>query len=116
MVILERMATVPAIRSDIEEVLGTSEIARILGVHRRTVERRRTAARKPSPLEAQKKEKLHHIWKLLLELYTPENASQWLHSSVPALGDRCPLDVMTEDGGLDRVLDTVSRMSWGIPA
>jgi putative toxin-antitoxin system antitoxin component (TIGR02293 family) len=110
------MAAVPVTRPDIEDVLGTAEVARILGVHPRTVERRRTAARKPGPLQAQRIEKLHRIWKQLLAIYTPENASRWLHSSVPALGDRLPLDIMKEDGGLDRVLDIVVRMSWGIPA
>lgn len=110
------MAKVLAISPDVEETLGTAEVARILGIHRRTAERRRRAARKPMPLQAQRQEKLRQIWKQLLELYTAENASSWLHSSVPALGDRRPVDVMTEDGGLERVLDTVMRMSWGIPA
>jgi uncharacterized protein (DUF2384 family) len=31
------------------------------------------------------------------------------------LDNRRPVEVMTEDGGLDRVLETVGRMSWGIP-
>jgi putative toxin-antitoxin system antitoxin component (TIGR02293 family) len=110
------MATVPAIPLQIEEALGATEVARILGVHRRTAERRRTAAQRPKPLEAQRVEKLQRIWKKLLELYTLENDLKWLHSSMPALGDKRPLDVMAEDGGLDRVLDTVARMSWGIPA
>ena len=48
----------------------------LLGVHPRTVERRRAAVRRLSPLETQRKEKLHRIWKQLLELYNPENALQ----------------------------------------
>ncbi len=110
------MASVPISRTDVEAVLGAAQVGHILGVHARTVQRRRTAARKPTPLEAQRREKLHRIWKHLLDLYTPEHALQWLRSSVPALDDRHPLDIMAEDGGLDRVLDTVVRMSWGIPA
>src|SRR5207245_679201 len=69
-----------------------------------------------SPLETQRKEKLHRIWKQLLEIYNPENALLWLESSVPVLGYRRPVDIMAEDGGLDRVLDVVGRMSWGIPS
>ena len=103
-------------RRSIEDVLGTAELAHILGVHPRTVERRRAAVRRLSPLESQRKEKLHRIWKLLLEIYNPEKAVEWLESSVPVLGYRRPLDVMAEDGGLDRVLDIVGRMSWGIPS
>ena len=103
-------------RTEIEDVLGTAEIAHILGIHPRTVERRRAAVRRLSPLETQRKEKLHRIWKQLLEVYNPENALLWLESSVPVLGYRRPVDIMAEDGGLDRVLDVVGRMSWGIPS
>jgi putative toxin-antitoxin system antitoxin component (TIGR02293 family) len=103
-------------RTEIEDVLGTAEVAHILGVHPRTVERRRAAVHRLSPLETQRKEKLQRIWKQLLELYNPENALQWLESAVPVLGYRRPVDVMAEDGGLDRVLDVVGRMSWGIPS
>ena len=110
------MATVSAHPPAIEAVLGTAETARILGVHPRTLERRRKAVRHPSLLETQRTAKLHQIWSQLLDLYTPENAEKWLRSSVPALGSRRPLDVMAEDGGLDRVLDTLARMSWGIPS
>ncbi len=111
------MATVRATQPDIEDVIGTAGIARILGVHPRTVERQRAAAgRKLGSIQAQRSRKLHEIWKHLLKIYTPENASRWLHASVPALGGRRPIDIMAEDGGLDRVLDTIARMSWGIPA
>jgi len=109
------MASLPATGPDIEELLGAVQTARILGVHPRTVERRRTALRKVAPLTAQRKEKLHRVWVSLLKLYKPENALLWLRSEVPVLGYRAPLDVMAEDGGLDRVLDVVGRMSWGIP-
>ncbi len=68
------------------------------------------------PAGTQRREKLHRIWKQLLELYRPEHALDWLRSAVPVLGDRRPLDVMSEDTGLDRVLDAVARMKWGMPA
>jgi putative toxin-antitoxin system antitoxin component (TIGR02293 family) len=110
------MATVSANPPAIEAVLGTAETARILGVHPRTLERRRKAVRHPSLLETQRAAKLHQIWNELLDLYNPENAAKWLQSTVPVLGNRRPLDVMAEDGGLDRVLDTLARMSWGIPS
>ena len=110
------MATVPANPPAIEAVLGTAETARILGVHPRTVERRRKAVRHPGLLETQRMAKLRQIWSKRLELHTAENAGKWLRSSVPALGSRCPLEVMTEDGGLDRVLDMLARMSRGIPS
>jgi putative toxin-antitoxin system antitoxin component (TIGR02293 family) len=110
------MASVPHTPNlSVEEALGVAEVARILGVHPRTIERRRGTGKTPRPLEAQREEKLHRIWRELSSLFTPENAIYWLRHSVPVLEDRRPVDVMTEDGGLDRVLEVVGRMSWGIP-
>jgi putative toxin-antitoxin system antitoxin component (TIGR02293 family) len=100
----------------VEDALGVGEVARILGVHPRTVERRRAAHKQVRPLEAQREEKLHRIWRDLIALFTPENAVYWLRHPLPVLENRRPLDVMAEDGGLDRVLDVIGRMSWGIPA
>jgi putative toxin-antitoxin system antitoxin component (TIGR02293 family) len=70
----------------------------------------------PRPLEAQREEKLYRIWQELTALFTPENAIFWLNRPVPVLENRRPVEVMAEDGGLDRVLEVVGRMSWGIPA
>lgn len=99
----------------IEEAFGPAQVARILGVHPRTVQRRRTAGHKLRPLENQRQEQLRRIWEELLRIYRLENAEKWLKSAVPVLQDRRPMDVMAEDGGLDRVLEVVGRMSWGIP-
>src|ERR1051325_3227423 len=112
------MATVPSIPNgllSVEEALGIPDVARILGVHSRTVERRRAAGKTVRPLEAEREEKLHRIWAELTRLFTVENAIFWLKHPVPVLADRRPVDVMKEDGGLDRVLDVVGRMAWGIP-
>jgi len=49
-------------------------------------------------------------------LFTTENAIYWLRHPVPALEGRRPVELMAEDGGLDRVLEAIGRMSWGIPA
>lgn len=110
------MASVPHARDlTVEEALGVAGVARILGVHQRTVERRRGARKTPRSLEAQREEKLHRIWQELTGLFTAEHAIYWLTHPVPALEDRRPLDLMAEDGGLDRVLEAIGRMSWGIP-
>lgn len=111
------MASVPNIPDlSVEEALGVAEVAHILGVHRRTIERRRGIRHATRPLEAQRQEKLHRIWRELMELFSPENALYWLKHPVPVLENRRPVDVMAEDGGLDRVLEVIGRMSWGIPA
>jgi putative toxin-antitoxin system antitoxin component (TIGR02293 family) len=99
----------------VEDALGAAEVARILGVHPRTIERRRAMHKASRPLEVQREEKLHRIWHELISLFTAENAIYWLKHPVPVLGNRRPVDVMADDGGLDRVLEVVGRMSWGIP-
>lgn len=100
----------------VEQALGVAEAAHILGVHPRTIERRRMTRKPLRPLEEQREEKLQLIWRELTGLFTPENAIYWLKHPVPVLENRRPMDVMAEDGGLDRVLEVVGRMSWGIPA
>ena len=100
----------------VEDALGVAQVAQILGVHPRTIERRRGIRKVTRALEAQREEKLLRIWRELIELFTPENAIHWLKHPVPVLEDRRPVDVMTEDGGLDRVLEVIGRMSWGIPS
>jgi putative toxin-antitoxin system antitoxin component (TIGR02293 family) len=111
-----RLARSPVPHPSIEHALGTAEVARILGVHPRTIERRRGAGKGPRPLEAQRAEKLESLWQELTRLFTTENAVYWLEHPVPVLENRRPVDVMAEEGGLDRVRDVVGRMSWGIPA
>ena len=100
----------------LEKALGVAVVAKILGIHPRTLERRRSARQELRPLDAQREEKLTRIWAEGNDIFTPENAVEWLRLPNPALGNRVPLDVMAEDGGLDRVLLTLGRMSWGIPA
>ena len=49
------MATVPhTAELSIEQALGAAEVARILGVHPRTIERRRAAKKGLRPLEVQR--------------------------------------------------------------
>jgi len=111
------MASVPQAQDlTVERALGVTAVARILGVHPRTLERRRGARKAPRPLEAQREEKLHRVWRELIGLFTEENAIYWLTHPVPVLEDRRPVELMAEDGGLDRVLEAIGRMSWGIPA
>jgi uncharacterized protein (DUF2384 family) len=83
----------------IEKALGPSETARIVG---------------GSLSSAARSEKLNCIWAGLLDTYTPHRAAAWLHAAAPALGNRRPVDVMSEEDGLDRVLELVTRLTWGL--
>jgi putative toxin-antitoxin system antitoxin component (TIGR02293 family) len=114
---LKLMASLPHARDvSVEEALGMVVVAHILGVHPRTIERRRVTRKALRPIEAQREEKLHRIWRELILLFTPENAIYWVKHPLPVLENRPPVEVMAEDGGLDRVLEAIGRMSWGIPA
>lgn len=99
-----------------ENALGSAQVARILGVHPRTIQRRKAANKRPALLQAQRQDKLGRIWRELLEIFDPAEAVKWLRDPVPALDYRPPLEVMADDGGLDRVLEVIGRMSWGLPA
>lgn len=101
----------------LEMALGRATVAEILGVHPRTLARHRQAGNVAhTGLFADRLTKMQEVWNGLLKIYKPENAVIWLQSEVPALGTRRPVDVMREDGGIDRVLETVARMGWGIPS
>ncbi len=100
---------------DIERELGVAQVANILGVNPRTIERRRASRQGIRPLERQRETKLIEIWNGLLKIFTIDNARQWLALPNPALGGRPPVEIMAEDGGLDKVLHTIGRMAWGIP-
>jgi uncharacterized protein (DUF2384 family) len=86
-------------KANLENALGPEEVARIVGA---------------GPQAAERSEKLRCIWEGLLDLYDPRQAVDWLQTALPALGDRSPIETMAEQAGLDRVLDFISRMTWGL--
>ncbi|MGE5569464.1 MAG: MbcA/ParS/Xre antitoxin family protein [Rhodospirillales bacterium] len=86
-------------KSSVEQALGAAEVAEIVG---------------GSP-GGERLEALHCIWDGLLDLYTPQQAAAWLQTAAPGLKNRRPVDIMREPDGLNRVLDLVSRLTWGLP-
>lgn len=86
-------------KANLEKVLGREEVARIVGA---------------GPQAAERSEKLGCIWESLLDLYDPRRAVDWLETALPALGGRTPVEILCESAGLDRVLDMISRMTWGL--
>ena len=86
-------------KANLEKALGPEEVARIVGA---------------GPQAAGRSEKLRCIWEGLLDLYDPGQAVEWLHTALPALDDRSPIEIMCEQAGPDRVLDFISRMTWGL--
>ncbi|HOL73256.1 MAG TPA: DUF2384 domain-containing protein [Bryobacteraceae bacterium] len=87
-------------KSTVEQALGPAEVAQIAG---------------SGPSSGERLEALHCIWDGLLDMYTPRQAAVWLRTAAPGLENRRPVDVMREPDGLNRVLDLVSRLTWGLP-
>jgi uncharacterized protein (DUF2384 family) len=84
----------------VEKALGPDEVARIAGT---------------GPLGGARLETLRCIWEGLLDTYNPQQAAVWMKTAAPALGNRRPVDIMREPDGLDRVLELVTRLAWGLP-
>jgi uncharacterized protein (DUF2384 family) len=79
------MVSLPHTRDvSVEEALGVAVVAHILGVHPRTIERRRVTRKALRPIEAQREEKLLRIWREMIPLFTPENAVYWLKLRSPS--------------------------------
>lgn len=87
-------------KSTVEKALGPNEIAQIVGA---------------GPPGGARMETLRCIWDGLLDTYTPQQAAAWLQTAAPALSNRRPVDIMREPDGLDRVLELVTRLTWGLP-
>jgi uncharacterized protein (DUF2384 family) len=86
-------------KSAVEKALGSEVVSQIVG---------------EGPLGGARSEKLRCIWEGLLDTRSPQQATEWLQSSAPALHNRRPLDIMLETDGLDRVLELVTRLTWGL--
>jgi uncharacterized protein (DUF2384 family) len=80
------------------EALGCTVVAGIVGVHPHTLQR---------------VEKLGRICAELLALFQKEDAIRWLQIPNPVLANQPPVDVMKDEGGLDRVLDVIGQLQLG---
>jgi uncharacterized protein (DUF2384 family) len=86
-------------KTAVEKALGPGIAAQIVG---------------SGALSAARGEKLRCIWDGLLDTYNQQQAVAWLQTASPALDDRRPLDVMRDPDGLDRILEIVTRLAWGL--
>ena len=115
-----RMERVAA-RQTIEEahrVLGLnySELARALGVDRRTLHRYRKQLTAPSARVRARMDRVREIGHLLNELFTDQEAKlAWLYGPVPMLRGRRPIDLIRQ-GELDPVLSALAGMYSGAQA
>lgn len=93
--------------------LNYSEISRVLGVDRRTLNRWRNGQSAPSLSHRERLEKLQ-VLRYLLETVFENNAAvlAWLHSAVPMLRGRSPIMVLLE-GRVDEVVEVLAGIESG---
>jgi transcriptional regulator with XRE-family HTH domain len=100
---------------DLEDLqLTTEDIASILGVDRRTVERW-LKGDIPQERARQDLAHLHALRNRLLESFTPEGARSWVHSSSGYFRGLTPLQIMRGGGpnGIDSVFAALEALEEG---
>jgi len=94
--------------------LSTEDLTRLLGIKKRTLQRREQEARLP-PGETDR------LWRaavILTEatdiLGSRAKASSWLHGENRALGGVRPLDMIATEAGYEEVRNVLGRVEWGV--
>jgi len=94
--------------------LSNEDLTRLLGIKKRTLQRREQEARLP-PGETDR------LWRaavILTEatdiLGSRAKASSWLHRANRTLGGVRPLDMMGTEAGYEEVRNVLGRIEWGV--
>ena len=69
-----------------------------------------------SPAKSARLVRVDQALKLAIEVFGDVMAREWMATRILELGDRTPLDLLDTDTGLQLVLDTLGRISYGAPA
>lgn len=90
------------------------QAATVIGISRRTLERRLAGRHFPLP-EADRAFRIVHAFALATDvLGSAEKAKGWFHQRLPALGDRTPLACLTTEVGAARVRELLEQVEHGI--
>ena len=94
--------------------LSNDDLTRVLGIKKRTLQRREREKRLP-PGETDR------LWRaavILTEateiLGSRSKASSWLHRENRALGGWRPLDMIATEAGYEEVRNVLGRIEWGV--
>ena len=97
--------------------LGDNDLAQILGITSKTLQRKRKARTALTPVESDRLYRVQAIFALAIKvLGTPEDAKEWLSTLQIDLGDRVPLELLTTSAGASLVEEVLNRMEYGILA
>ncbi len=97
--------------------LGDNDLAQILGITSKTLQRKRKARTTLTPVESDRLYRVQSIFALAIKvLGTHEDAKEWLGTPQIDLGDRVPLELLTTSAGASLVEEVLNRMEYGILA
>ncbi len=97
--------------------LGDNDLAQILGITSKTLQRKRKARTTLTPVESDRLYRVQSIFALAIKvLGTHEDAKEWLNTPQIDLGDRVPLELFTTSAGASLVEEVLNRMEYGILA
>ena len=92
-------------------VLGSNNVAKLLGVSRSQPSRWRSGEEQMSPRNRARLTDLDHVMNRLLQVLWPEEAGAWLTAVNPHLGGR-PVDVLTLRGS-GPVIEAIDALAQG---
>lgn len=97
--------------------LGDSDLAQILGITSKTLQRKRKARTTLTSVESDRLYRVQSIFALAIKvLGTPEDAKEWLSTPQIDIGDSVPLELLTTSAGSSLVEEVLNRMEYGILA
>ena len=108
------------IKNEVEQIrgsLGCSQemLARVIGVHTRTVVRWEHGVSQPHHLAREKIRKIEKLIDKIYNIFEPGDAVQWLNTSNKSFSSHTPLEeIIYSENGIEKVMDLLSSIEWGI--
>lgn len=95
-----------------EAGLSAADVARVIGVSERQVRNWSAGEHAPRGRNRDRLLELHHLTRLLCDVYTREGSEIWLHGRKRSLAGRRPIDLLAE-GSYEEVLGAAERLGVG---
>ncbi len=91
------------------------ELARLINIPTRTYARRVAGKARLTLPEGERAARLMHLFDRAMQLFgTGENVRKWLHTELPALGWRTPIDFAQTEPGAREVENLIGRIEHGV--
>lgn len=95
--------------------LSSEDLTQLLGIKKRTLQRREQTEARLSPGETDRLWRAAVILREATEvLGSRAKAASWLHRENRALGGARPLDLIATEAGYEEVRNVLGRIDWGV--